>query len=711
MQNKYSILKRFFIFYVLFGVFALWIIVRTLFMWFSEGDELRKRADNIIERKCTFSAIRGGIYAQDGRFLSVSIPEYVVRMDFRADGLKQKVFDANVDSLAICLADLFKDKTTRQYRSFLIAKKRKKEGNRYVRLGNRNIDYNELKALKKFPLFRLGKNKSGLIAELKDERIQPHGDLAHRTIGRLKLREGIDEKRVGAIGMEEAYESELQSTEGKGVMRKVPGGFVPVKLTEPKDGNDVISTIDINYQDVAESALRNQLEEYEADHGSVVLMEVKTGAIKAIANLGLNKKKDKYVEGYNYAIGEPTEPGSTFKLASIMALLEDGYVEPTDTIDTGNGVCSFYNKRMRDSHHGGYGRITVQQVMEKSSNVGVSKMVNQYYKGKPEDFIDRLYSFHLNEKLGVDITGEGTPYIKYPKNNKHWYGTSLPWMSVGYETKLTPLQVLSLYNTIANNGEMVKPRLVDEVRYHGRVLKKYETEILHSRICSKKTLRIVRKMLEGVVLRGTARNLRNNNYSIAGKTGTAQISRGRSGYRNAQGGRDYQASFAGYFPADNPLYSCIVVINKPNNRRGFYGNQVAGPVFKTIADKVYAMSYQMHPTKVETAKNDIIPISANGSRNDLTTVFNAISVGINNPNINSEWVLTARTADAVNYRNRNVNGRSIPNVKGMCVQDAIYVLENIGLKVNVRGIGTVKKQSIQPGKAFKRGTRITIELS
>ncbi len=703
MESKYRIVYRFFIVYLAVAGFALWIVGRSLFMWFVEGDELRSRAERIIERKCSFPAIRGGIYAQDGRFLSVSIPQYRIRMDFRADGLKNDVFNAKVDSLSLCLAHLFKDKSARDYKRFLIKQKYHSTKNRYVLLSRRMLNYRELKVLKSFPLFRLGKNRSGLICERQYLRMQPHENLAARTVGYLNMNNS--HIKIGRVGLEGAFNSDLEGKNGVGVMRKVPGGFVPIKLSEPKDGNDVVSTINIDYQDVAESALLHQLQEYNADHGCAVLMEVKTGAIRAIANLGFDKKKKQYTEKYNYAVGEATEPGSTFKLPSVMALLEDGYVDPADTINTGRGRMKFYNATMVDSHHGGYGKITVQQIFEKSSNVGVSKMVNDHYKNNPKAFIDRLYSFRLNKRLGMEISGEAYPKIKYP-GETGWSGISLPWMSIGYELRLTPLQTLTFYNAVANNGEMIKPRLVERIQYHGKVLKEYEPEILQSNICSDKTLKTVRKMLEGVVLRGTARNLKNNDYSIAGKTGTAQIADGTKGYKH----KTYQASFVGYFPADKPLFSCIVVINQPDKRKGFYGNKVAGTVFKTIADKVYAMSYQMHPDKVEENEHEA-PVSTNGNRKDLTTVFNTIDVDVNNSNIDADWVLTSRNDSMINYKVRRVRENIVPNVKGMCSKDAVFILENAGLKVDIRGVGAVSKQSIDPGKKIKKGERITINLS
>ncbi|MGQ1910927.1 penicillin-binding protein [Marinifilum sp. RC60d5] len=686
-------------------LFAVLVIGKVVYLQLFEGDKWRAKAEKVSKRDVIAYANRGDICAEDGRLLASSLPYYQLRMDFRASGLSDKVFRSKVDSLAMCLSHFFKDRSVSAYKRKLMNAKYKTEKNRYVLINRRKVNYNELKVLKTFPLFRLGKNKGGLICEQENKRIQPHINLATRTIGYLNKE--ANNELIGKVGLEGAFESELKGVDGVSVMQKMSGRWLPVTSVEPKDGNDLITTINVDYQDVAESALHQQLIKYNADHGSAILMEVKTGAIKAIANLGYDKKKKIYREIYNYAIAETTEPGSTFKLASIMALLEDGYVGPMDSIDTGNGVYKYHNEKMRDSHIGGYGKLSVQEVFEKSSNIGVSRLIYEHYNNKKKSFINRLYDFRLNESLGIDIKGEGTPNIKYP-NDPNWSGVSLPWMSIGYEVEQTPLQTLTFYNAVANGGRMMKPKFVKEIRYHGDVVREFDNEVLKSKICSGETLDRVQSMLEGVVLRGTARNLRNSNYKIAGKTGTAQIADKNKGYAN----KIYQASFVGYFPADNPMYSCIVVINRPNKTKGFYGNQVAGPVFKTIADKVYAMSYSMHPEKKEEEKEEaLVPVSLNGNKNDLDLVFNDLDINVTNEDIKSEWVITSRKDSVIEYKYRRVKNALVPNVKGMGVQDALYILENAGLKVRVRGVGSVAKQSLQPGSYYKRGDRIIIDLS
>ncbi len=691
--------------YAVIFCISLAVIGRILYLQIVEGDEWKSRAQSISQKDITVYANRGDICAADGRLLASSIPYYELRMDFQAPGLTNDIFKKNVDSLALCLSKFFGDKSQANYRKQLWNAKFHSKKNRYVLINRRKVNYNELKKIKTFPLFRLPPNKGGLICLQENNRVQPHINLASRTIGYLN--KSNSNEQIGIVGLEGLFENDLKGINGISIMQKMSDKWLPVNQVDPKDGNDIITTIDINFQDVAQSALLQQLQEYRADHGTAILMEVKTGAIKAIANLGLNKETNTYEEIYNYAIGEATEPGSTFKLASMMALLEDGYIEPSDSIKTGNGEIRFYNHKMRDSRIGGYGTITIQEAFEKSSNVAISKLVNQFYKDNPSNFINRLYEFRLNKPLDLDIKGEGHPQIKYP-GDEGWSGISLPWMSIGYEVQQTPLQTLCFYNAIANNGKMMKPKFVNEIRFHGKTLTQFDEVVLKRSLCSKATLKKVKAMLEGVVLRGTATNLKNPNYSIAGKTGTAQIADKNKGYKH----KVYQASFAGYFPADDPKYSCIVVINSPDVRKGFYGNQVAGPVFKTIADKVYAMTYAMHPPKFDKELIETkVPISLSGHKNDLDNIFKELEIPVDNNETLSEWVTTLSQDSIVKFNTRTVTNNLTPNVKGMGLQDALYILENAGLKVTVVGFGTVKRQSILPGTDFRPGDKIKIELS
>jgi cell division protein FtsI (penicillin-binding protein 3) len=466
----------------------------------------------------------------------------------------------------------------------------------------------------------------------------------------------------------------------------------------------------MNIQDVAENALLEQLQKQEADHGCVVLMEVKTGEIKAIANL-TRGKSGKYWERYNYAVGESTEPGSTFKLASLIAAMEDGYIDLDDSIETGKGVFKFYDQKMYDSHKGGFGTITVQQVFEKSSNIGVARIINENYSKNPQKFIDRLYKMNLNQKLGLEIYGEGEPNIK-SANDPTWSGISLPWISHGYEVALTPLQILTFYNAVANDGVMVKPRFVREIRKMGRTVKSLEPEIINPAICSKETIKKAKTMLEGVVENGTAVNLKNSNYKIAGKTGTAQIYNAKYGYKY-DSKVSYQASFVGYFPADAPKYCCIVVVNAPS-KNVYYGNLVAGPIFKDIADKVYATSINIHRElqhSDQMAERTPIPVSKNGKYQALKTIYDELNIKHQWKSSPGAWVATRTGTEKVDVFKRNFQNGLVPNVVGMDIQDAIYIIENMGLQVEFEGKGVIKEQFPKPGERVTVAEVIKLKLA
>jgi len=518
---------------------------------------------------------------------------------------------------------------------------------------------------------------------------------------------GKDQKSV--VGLEGAYDNELKGVEGYRLQRRIRGDdWMPINDAneiEPEDGYDIISTIDVDLQDVAENALIRVLKMNSADHGTVVLMEVKTGRVRAIANLSRNQAGN-YSEDYNFAIGESTEPGSTFKLASMIALLEDGYVHPDDIVDVGNGVKYYYKQRMEDSGEKGLGKITVQRAFEISSNVGISTLVDDNYKEKPEQFVDRLYEMGLNRKLGIEIKGEGKPEIKYT-DSEQWSGVSLPWMSIGYELRMTPLQILSLYNAVANDGKMVKPLFVEEIRSHGKVVKRNGPEVLNNHICSKETLDQIKTMLEGVVESGTAKNLSNTHYKIAGKTGTAKIALGTEGYEESP----YQASFAGYFPADRPKYSCIVVVNAPSEQI-YYGNVVAGPIFRAITDRIYVREYELQDDPILVADQTVqSPYSKSGSSNALAATFQYLDLPLKQQGDDANWVSTKSTDEGVVYTSRLIHPALVPNVVDMGLKDALYLLESKGLKVKADGRGTVRQQSLLPGSTIQKGSTVVLTMS
>jgi len=704
MSLKKEIVWRVGVIYIIMLVFAILIAGKILFLQFVDANTWIEKAQKLTLKDITVESNRGDILADDGRLLASSVPYYEIRMDTRSTGMDDGTFAKGIDSLSICLAHLFKDKSSSAYKRELV--NARKNGERF-HLIKRRVNYNQLKELKTFPIFRHGRYKGGFIAMQTNIRIQPHVNLASRTIGYTTKGAGGN-----IVGIEGAYDKKLKGVEGVRLMQRIQGNvWMPVNdgnEVEPKDGMDLVTTIDVNVQDVATNALLKQLLKHEADHGTAVLMEVATGEIKAIANLS-RTDEGLYKETYNYAIGESTEPGSTFKLASIIAALEDGYVDLNDSIDTGKGEIQYYDKKLTDSKYGGYGKITVKEVFEVSSNVGVSKIITESYTGREEKFINRLYRMNLNNKLGLDIKGEGSPEIKYP-GDKYWSGVSLPMMSIGYEVRMTPLQILTFYNAIANNGKMVKPKFVKALMYHGDVVNKFETEVINPSVCSKATLSKVRKMLKGVVENGTATNIKNKNYKIAGKTGTAQIANIESGYSD-KSKLSYQASFVGYFPADNPKYSCIVVVNSPS-KNIYYGNLVAGPVFKEIADKVYATRFDMHRTELADISDDIkVPYTKHSYKQELDFVLKNLGIHVYDEEVDSDWVLTTKKDSCVKLSNRFIDHQFIPNVAGMGVKDAVFILENLGLEVEINGRGTVLKQSVKPGSKMTEGQTVVLEMS
>ena len=707
MPLKKEIVWRVGVIYIFMLAFAILIVGKILYLQLIEGGKWKEKAQTLTLKDITIESNRGDILAADGRLLASSVPYYEIRMDTRSTGMDDATFNSNIDSLAYKLSELFRDKPATEYKSELVKARRNDERFHLIK---RRVNYNQLKKLKTFPIFRFGQYKGGFIALQTNLRIQPHVSLASRTIGYTTKGEGGN-----VVGIEGAFDKELKGVDGVRLMQRLNGNvWMPVhdgNEVEPRDGMDVITTIDVDIQDVAENALLKQLIRHEALHGTAVLMEVSTGEIKAIVNLERNSE-GKYKESYNYAIGESRAPGSTFKLASIITLLEDGYVDLEDTLDTGDGEILYYDKKITDTKKGGHGVLTVQEIFEVSSNVGISKLVTDYYTGKEEKFINRLYSMNLNNRLGIEIKGEGEPEIKYP-GDKLWSGISLPQMSIGYEVRLTPLQTLTLYNAIANDGKMVKPKFVKGLMYHGDLVKTFDTDVLKQSICSRSTLRKVKIMLEGVVERGTAKNIRNNNYKIAGKTGTAQIANKESGYSD-KSRISYQASFAGYFPADNPKYSCIIVVNAPS-RNVYYGNLVAGPVFKEIADKVYATNFEMHESlnliTNETTSEVKIPYTKNSYKDELKFALTDLGINVNDEDVVSDWVLTTKLDSCVKLSNRNIAENLMPNVKGMGVKDAVFILENLGLSVELQGRGTILNQSIALGSRISKGDLVVLEMS
>lgn len=701
---KKDFLWRIYLMYFFIVLFGFSVIIKVCTIQFVEGEYWKEKEQALTMKYFNIEASRGNIFSSDGSLLATSVPIFELRMDVISEPVTDKIFYEKLDSLSAKLALTFKHRTKNEWRTALKTARKNKE--RYFLIA-RKVNYATLKEVRTFPIFKMGKYKGGLIVLQQSRRELPFKNLAQRTIG-------YDRKSNKPLGIEGAYNKDLQGISGKRLMQKIAGGvYKPINQDneiEPQDGNDIITTIDANIQDVAHHALEKQLKAQDAHHGCAILMEVKTGAIKAMVNL-TRLDSGSYAETFNYAIGEGTEPGSTFKLASIMAAIEDGYTDLDEIVDTEGGKKVYAGGYvMRDSHEGGYGKITVKQVFEKSSNVGTSNIIMKYYKKQPQKFIDRLYAFGINKPLGITLPGEATPYIKDTKS-KLWSALSLPTMSIGYEEKLTPLQTLNFYNTVANNGKMMRPQFVKEIRSKGQLIKSFPPIVINPSICSQNTINKAREMMEGVVKEGTATFLRTAPYQIAAKTGTAQIAIGKTGYTQ-DGKKTYMASLCGYFPAKDPLYSIIIVVSAPS-KAAYYGNEVAGPVFREIADKVYSNSKEIHkPLQTDTARAIVhVPLLKAGRRSDIQEVAKVLSLKTAISDENANYVWPQMYSETYSLKGIQTKESEVPQLVGMGLRDALTILENQKITVRVIGRGVIKKQSLAAGTKVSKGTTITIELS
>jgi len=697
MSVKQDIVRRIYISFALMVLVGLGIVFQAGRIQTVEGAYYRELADSLTTAYRSIEAIRGNIYAADGSLLATSVPIYDVRMDTRVDGLTDELFENKVDSLALGLSHIFGDMSERDYARKIREGRRKGKRNLLLK---RNINYEELQQVKKLALFNRGRYKGGLVVEQKTKREMPFRHLARRTIGYAIA-------GVAPVGLEGAFDTELAGVGGKRLMQKIAGGvWIPINdrdEIEPRHGNDIVTTIDVNIQDVTEAALLRALERHNADHGTAIVMEVATGQIKAMANLGRDAEGGLYYEKYNYAIGESAEPGSTMKLASMMVALERGDVRLNDSIDIERGQFRFFDRVMKDSEKHDHRMMTVKDIFAISSNVGISRLVQEKYGKQPELFLNGLQSLGMGKLTGIEITGEGKPEVKRP-GTKGWSGVTLPWMSVGYELRFTPLQVLSLYNAVANDGKMMRPYLVQEVQEYGKAVQKYKPEVLQASVASASTIKQARELLEHVAIAGTAKHLQGKEYSIAGKTGTALIADNSSGYR---GTVKYRASFAGYFPADKPRYSVIVVVANPS-AGVYYGGYVAGPVFKEIADKVYAS--HINPYLNQDRPTDEQPdylIVKGGRRDETEYVLRKLDFQYADAP-DAEWV---RQADSVRLTELAIKDKLVPQVTGMGLKDAVFLLENAGLRVVPIGRGRVVRQSLKAGSAYRKNQEIVIELS
>lgn len=699
MNIRANILLRVYLAFGLIVLFALAVFVKLCDVQFRQGHKWVAMADSLSVKEFEVEATRGNIYSVDGSLLATSVPEYELRMDLFAGGIQEdKIFNSKVDSLAMKLAGFFKDKSAKDYSRLL--RKARQDSARYL-LIKRKVSYSDLKVVRSFPLYNIGKHSGGLMAIPKNRRILPFKALAARTIGYK------NENVANGVGLEGAYGNYINGETGRRLKQRISGGvWIPVNSeaeVAPKDGADIISTIDINIQDLAQSALEKQLIKSQAHHGAVIVMEVATGEVRAVANF-TKVEEGVYKEQFNYAIAGNQDPGSTFKLASYMALLEDKKVDTNTLIGTENYRLPG-GHTIKDSH-GSVGVITVKRAFEQSSNSAIAQLINNNYRENPKQFTDHLYNWHLNEKTGLQIPGEAKPWVKNPSAKSWNKNMTLPQMAYGYEMQLTPLKMLTLYNAIANNGKMIAPIFVKEIRRLGNPIEQFKARVMNDKICSDETLSKLKIMLEGVVTNGSGKQIVYNPlYKIAGKTGTAQVADNNLGYRAK---RQYQASFVGYFPADKPKYSMIVVINDPKG--AYYGALVSGPVFREVADRIYASDVNMY-NKVEEhlAGNTVAPEAKAGQSQATKKVYNAFGIKALYA-AKSDYFNSVDTSNGIAYEESTPVKGVMPNVNGMGLKDAMYLLGNAGLKARVKGSGKVISQSIHPGSRIGKGLVVDILL-
>lgn len=708
MDIKKDILWRVHLCFLVIIILGLMVLGRAAYIQMAQGSYWRGLGDSLHLKYQPINAERGTIYSEDGNILSTSVPIFDIYVDFAAEGLREKQgkrFKDHIDSLSLSLANLFKDRSAAEYKREMQLAYQNME--RYYLL-KRKISFDQYKALREFPLVRQGKNKSGFIVELRDKRINPYVLLANRTIGLSRLDSSKN------VGLERTYDSLLRGVTGQRLMRYAAGAYMPVEGAEldPINGKDIITTLDTYMQDVAENALMKMMVGNNSLHGTVIVMETSTGKIKALANLG--KQPDgTYTEDLNYGVGKRTEPGSIFKLVTLISLLEDKYVTQNSIVDCEGGSKYFYGLRIKDSHLGA-GAITVKEAFLRSSNVAFAKLADMYYRNQPDKWIGHLRKLRLDTLTGVDITASsGRPIIIKP-SSKFWHPTAIPYMAHGYSELVTPLHMLMVYNAVANKGKMMRPYLVSAVQDYGVTVKKIEPEVVVEKICSDSTLAQVQECLRAVVdsQHGTGRKvLKDSVYSIAGKTGTAVTALNNKGYN--KGNKIYQASFIGYFPAEAPKYTMAVVIQNSNESRLIYGADVSGRVFKEISDRIY-YHYISKNSIDKPLTPDTLQYRYLGMKSELATVFQLLNMPYTDSAVNGLWRtmnLKNNTAGLAVPSSLSTAPSVVPDVKGMGLKDAVYLLENKGMKTIATGRGRVVSQSLAAGSIFKKGDKILLMLN
>lgn len=711
-------MTRYFFVVLLMGLAGIAVVIKGAIIMFAERQYWHEVADRFVKENVTVKPNRGNILSSDGKLMASSLPEYKIFMDFmsgeRDEERRQKdqhrkdsIWKANIDSICIGLHQIFPDISERTFKDHL-KKGRSMQSRNYNILPNRNrrISYIQYKEARRLPVFKMNKYKGGFHEQIYNQRKKPFGSLAAQTLGRLYA----DTAMGARNGIELAFDTLLKGRDGITHRQKVMNKYLNIVDLPPVDGCDIISTIDVGMQDICEKALVDQLKELNATVGVAILMEVATGEVKAIVNM--TKANDgNYYEMNSNAISDMMEPGSTFKTASIMVALEDGKITPETEVETGNGIMNMYGSKMKDHnwHRGGYGKINVTRILEVSSNVGVSSIIDKYYKDNPQKFVDGLRRMSIDQPLHLQIPGEGKPNIKGPKE-RYFAKTTLPWMSIGYETQVPPMNILTFYNAIANNGTMVRPKFVRSAIKDGEVIREYPTEVINPKICSDRTLTQIRDILHKVVSQGLAKPAGSKQFSVSGKTGTAQVSQGAAGYKS--GRVNYLVSFCGFFPSEAPKYSCIVSIQKPGLPAS--GGLMAGSVFGKIAERVYAKNLSFDMRNAIDSVTNVIPDVKAGEMNEVLCVLNGLNVPVQKQFTEQKrkmvWGHPQAAPAAVILQGQESTSSSVPNVIGMGAKDAVYLLESKGLRVRLSGVGQVKSQSIPSGNRVVKGQTIALTL-
>lgn len=711
-EIRHKIIIRFTLVFLIMVVFFVVIIIHIILIQTTERDELMQLAEKQKISDILIRPKRGNIYSSEGRLLASSIPMYAVFMDTRVDALRKnegRLFWNHVDSLSIALASFFNDRTPAEYKRLLVNGYKRYEG--ALRIYPHRITYSQMRELRTLPLFRLGRTRSGLITTEFVRRVKPFGSLASRTIGNVFA----DESKGGNSGLEGSFDEVLVGTPGKSVRQKIANRFIETPIVLPINGMDVISTIDVDYQEIAENALRDTIGLLGAKSGCVVVMEVKTGKIKAIVNLELHEPTGNYIESENHVLRDRIEPGSTFKIASLMAVLDDGKVKISDTFDTKNGILRVANRVMRDHnyHKGGYGVLRVDEIIHASSNVGTTLMVQRAFGGRSKDFIEKLYDYRLNDSLPLQMKGIATPWIKHPvKNRRNWYATSLAWISIGYETKIPLIYMLTFYNAIANGGTMMKPLFVTEIKRDHEVVQSFDPVVLKEQISKPSTIEQVKEVMLGVVEGhyGTARAVQSDIVRIAGKTGTAQVSQGELGY--SAGRMKHNVTFCGFFPYENPQYTCIVFLHAPNGLPS--GGRMAGAIFKKIAEGITIHNGHRTPVKFAQQVNSLharnLPNVKDGNYRALRSVANRFNIPIHG-NVEG-WAnkVDAHKSNRIELETFKITEGKVPDITGMGAKDAVFLLGNLGMDVRIQGRGRVVAQSQPPGKKLVYGSVIELKM-